>query len=102
MKDLRRSPDRYIQHAIDHNQVVLFSTRQCQPCDDAKVLLQTMNVKFLEFDIFQNQESYRAYMNVTGHKSFPCIFVNKDKLGGKPELVSAVADGKLQKKLKIA
>ena len=52
-----------------------------------------MNIEFKEFKVENYPNKYKAFVEATEDKFLPCIFVNKEKLGGKKELVAAVADG---------
>ncbi|KAJ3154299.1 thioredoxin reductase [Geranomyces variabilis] len=91
-----------VEDAIKNNKVVVFSKSYCPYCKKAKALLESLNAKFVAFELDELDDgpSMQAYLKEkNGQSSVPNIYVNQQHVGGCDDLHAAHRDGKLQKML---
>ncbi|KAI9672843.1 MAG: hypothetical protein M1831_000279 [Alyxoria varia] len=74
---------------IDENSVAVFSKSWCPHCRQSKQLLTELGAKFflLELDQVDDGSAIQdALEEITGQRSVPNIFINKNHIGGNSEL----------------
>jgi glutaredoxin len=70
---LRQTANRY--------PVVLYSAKDCQPCDDARRFLQTRGIPFVE-RLLESQADQSALQKLSGRSSLPFATIGKQHLNG--------------------
>eukprot|EP00850_Spirogloea_muscicola_P020059 SM000206S06268 [mRNA] locus=s206:123095:126021:+ [translate_table: standard] len=71
---------------------LVFTTRGCPFCKQAKTLLKDQHVPFTEVNVDSDQSLREAVAQATGRKTVPVVFVNGHYIGGADELKQAVGD----------
>lgn len=75
------------------NQITIFSKEGCKYCDDVKAFLIEHNLPFaiewLQPDLASYADKRKELVEITGHTSFPWIFIGETFLGGYRELIFA-------------
>ncbi|KAK0636112.1 thioredoxin-like protein [Bombardia bombarda] len=90
------------QQLIDDNAVMVFSKSYCPYCNNTKRLLESFDAKYVHYEL--NQESdgdevQAALAKLTGQRTVPNIFINKQHIGGNSDLEAVVKNGKDGKKI---
>lgn len=94
-----------VQSMIDNNQVMIFSKDSCLFCKKAKGILEEMNVEYraVELDLLPHGPHMQsALIQITNQQTVPCIYINKEKLGGCDQLIAAKKSQKLYSMLEAA
>jgi glutaredoxin 3 len=76
---------------------VVFSKSYCPYCNNTKRILDELNAKYKAIEL--NQESdgdaiQDALQQMTGQRTVPNIFINKEHIGGNSDLENVVNNGK--------
>jgi glutaredoxin 3 len=79
--------------------VVIYSTKVCPYCEQAKQLLRQKNVAYTEFLVDTSPEKRDEMIAKSGRRSVPQIFINDQHIGGCDDLYAANKSGKLDKLL---
>lgn len=58
--------------------VVLFATRGCPRCEEARAFLRDRNVSFEDVEVKGNAKAVRELIRVAGHAVVPTIMVGDD------------------------
>jgi glutaredoxin 3 len=91
----------FAKQEIEQNKIVIFSKSYCPHCTKAKDLFAGLKVdgtKIYELDKMDNGNDVQAaLLEMTGQRTVPNIFVNKEHLGGNDDTQAAFRSGKLQK-----
>eukprot|EP00850_Spirogloea_muscicola_P019628 SM000195S05275 [mRNA] locus=s195:216834:219746:+ [translate_table: standard] len=74
---------------------LVFTTRGCPFCKQAKGLLKDQHVPFTEVNVDSDQSLRKAVAQATGRKTVPVVFVRGHYVGGADELKLAVGDNSL-------
>ncbi|KAL1846935.1 Glutaredoxin [Paecilomyces lecythidis] len=83
------------QNLINENGVVVFSKSYCPYCKATKSTLSELGAKYtaLELDQIEDGAAIQdALEEVTGQRSVPNIFINKQHIGGNSDLQSLKAE----------
>ena len=75
--------------------VILYTTQPCGYCRQAKALLETRGIDYLECDLARDPEGREALYRRTGRMTFPQIIVGGQVIGGFRELLRADRSGML-------
>ncbi|KAK1835334.1 thioredoxin-like protein [Podospora conica] len=91
-----------VQQLIDDNGVVVFSKSYCPYCSNTKRLLDGYGAKYAAYEL--NQESdgddlQKALLAITGQRTVPNVFINKQHIGGDSDFQSVIKNGKDGKKI---
>ena len=86
----------------DNGRVVVYTTEPCGFCRQAKALLESRGVEYVEVDLARSPEGREALVAKTGQMTFPQILVGERAIGGFRELIEADRDGTLQDLLAAA
>ena len=80
--------------------VEIYSTLFCPYCSRAKSLLDRKGVKYINFDIIEdNSKREEMLKRAGGRTSVPQIFIDGEHIGGCDELYALDRAGKLDPKL---
>jgi glutaredoxin 3 len=79
----------------DGKRVVLYTTEPCGFCRQAKALLQSRGIAFVEVNLAKDPSGRADLVAITGQMTFPQILIGKRPLGGFRELLEADRDGVL-------
>lgn len=79
--------------------VVIYTTRVCPYCVQAKRLLTQKGVAYEEVDLTQDHERRMTLMAQTRMRTVPQIFINDEFIGGCDELYALERAGELDGKL---
>ena len=76
--------------------IQIYTTRYCGFCNQAKMLLQKLNLEFEDHPV-DNDPALRKKVSdsVGGYSTVPMIFINGKFIGGFTELVALHREGKL-------
>ena len=88
-----------IQSEIDNNKVMVFSKSYCPYCVNAKQLLQSKGIAFkaIELDQVSNgADIQNTLQKMSGQRTVPNIYINRQHVGGCSDLVAANDNGKLK------
>ena len=91
-----------IQAEIAANKVMVYSATYCPYCDMTKNLLKQKGVAFkcIELDTIAEGDAIKAALkDLSGQRTIPNIFINKEHIGGNSDLQSLASSGKLDAKL---
>ncbi|KAI9009504.1 glutaredoxin-1 [Gaertneriomyces semiglobifer] len=91
-----------VEKAIKENHVMVFSKSYCPYCQKAKRLLDSLNVKYVawELDTRNDGQAIQDYLKEkTGQRTVPNIFINGTHVGGSDDLHAAQSSGKLKQLL---
>ena len=91
-----------VQQLIDDNGVVVFSKSYCPYCSNTKRLLDGYGAKYTALEL--NQESdgddlQAALLKISGQRTVPNIFINKQHIGGNSDFEAVISKGKDGKKV---
>ncbi|MFQ5474216.1 MAG: glutaredoxin 3 [Candidatus Nanoarchaeia archaeon] len=75
--------------------VEIYTKNFCPYCKNAKALLDRKGVKYIEYDITNDEEKKKEMIERSGRMSVPEIFINSKLIGGNDELQALEAEGKL-------
>lgn len=87
--------------------VVLFSLSWCSYCRAIKQLLNTLGIKYYEYELDRGdflepnlqQQVRRRLMQLTRSGTLPQLFIGQEPLGGYTETVTATRNGRLMEVL---
>ena len=91
-----------IKQLIQTEKVLVFSKSYCPYCDATKSLLRTKGVDFKLFELDQlpnGDEMQKNLAEITGQRTVPNVFINKEHIGGNSDLQALEQKGQLSKKL---
>jgi glutaredoxin 3 len=93
-----------VQNMIDKNKVMVFSKDYCPYCKKAKDLLSEMDIQYevVELDLIPDGDKMQDALKViSNQRTVPCIYINKEKLGGCDDLFEAATSQKLNDGTKL-
>jgi glutaredoxin 3 len=79
----------------DANRVTLYTTEPCGFCRQAKALLKSRGVRYVEVDLAKDPVGRADLVAQTGQMTFPQIVVGERAIGGFRELIEADRSGVL-------
>jgi glutaredoxin 3 len=79
--------------------VVIYSTKVCPYCEQAKQLLRQKNLAYTEILVDTSPEKRDEMIAKSGRRSVPQIFINDQHIGGCDDLYAANKSGKLDQLL---
>ena len=79
--------------------VVVYTTRVCPYCIQAKALLKKKGVAFSEIDVSNDPEKRTWLVSATGQRTVPQIFINDQPIGGFDEMAALNRKGELDRLL---
>ena len=80
--------------------VVIYTTLTCPYCQNAKDLLHTKSVEYVEIDVTKDQEKMLEMLSRSnGRRTVPQIFINDYHVGGFDDLNKLNREGNLDKLL---
>lgn len=65
--------------------IEIFGSNWCEPCRNAKKLLEKLGKEYTFFDVTDNQEHYELFTEKFNGKrpaTIPQIFINEEHIGG--------------------
>ena len=77
-------------------EIVVYSTRWCGPCNNAKRLLKERDLEFTEIDIEEIGWTRDDLFKKTGGRTVPQIVFDGETIGGYDELLVLDRNGKLK------
>jgi len=80
--------------------ITVYSKNYCPYCTRAKILLESLNVKFELIDISNTPEKINELYEKSGAMTVPQIFVNNEFIGGFTDIDKLNNEGKLLSLLK--
>jgi glutaredoxin 3 len=80
----------------DTNRVTLYTTEPCGFCRQAKTLLKSRGVSYVEVDLAKDPSGRADLVARTGQMTFPQIVVGERAIGGFRELLEADRAGVLE------
>merc|ERR1712212_1161443 len=89
----------WIKAKLDENKVVVFSKSSCPFCHKAKKALEGMwDYLWIEIENMPNMDAVQDVLKeMTGARSVPRVFVNKECIGGGDETDKMKRSGELEK-----
>jgi glutaredoxin 3 len=75
--------------------VTVYTTEPCGFCRQAKSLLESRGVEYVEVNLAKNPEGRASLVALTGQMTFPQVLIGKRAVGGFRELLEADRDGVL-------
>jgi glutaredoxin 3 len=82
--------------------VTVYTTDPCGFCRQAKVLLESRGIAFVEVSLTKDPDGRADLIARTGQLTFPQIIVGERVVGGFRELIEAHRDGTLDDLLALA
>ena len=79
--------------------VVVYTTRVCPYCIQAKALLKKKGVAFSEIDVSNDTEKRTWLVSATGQRTVPQIFINDQPIGGFDDMAALNRNGELDRLL---
>ena len=79
--------------------VVVYTTRVCPYCIQAKALLKKKGVAFSEIDVSNDPEKRTWLVSATGQRTVPQIFINDQPIGGFDDMAALNRKGELDRLL---
>jgi glutaredoxin 3 len=76
-------------------EIKIYLTRTCPFCNMAKRLLDGKGAPYVEIDIGNDKEQWRALEVMTGRNTVPQIFIGDHHVGGYDDLYAADNSGEL-------
>lgn len=83
-------------------EVVIYTTRFCPFCIQAKRLLDNKQVSYTEIAVDGDYEKRRHMMQISGRHTVPQIWIGEHHVGGCDELYALESHGKLDSLLKAS
>lgn len=80
--------------------VKIYTKNYCPFCAKAKVLLDSLGVKYDEDDVTDSPEKIQELSKLSGMMTVPQIFVGEKCLGGYSDIEKLHQEGKLEELLK--
>ena len=77
----------------DTEKVTLYTTEPCGFCRQAKALLDSRGIPYVEVNLAKDPEGRANLVAVTGQMTFPQVVVGERAIGGFRELLEADRDG---------
>ncbi|KAI9794570.1 MAG: hypothetical protein M1816_004457 [Peltula sp. TS41687] len=77
------------EQIIEENAVAVFSKSYCPYCKETKKLLSNLGAKYFALELDQiddGAEIQNALEDITGQRTVPNIFINKQHIGGNSDL----------------
>jgi glutaredoxin 3 len=96
------SAQQKVQQLINDNGVVVFSKSYCPYCNNTKRLLDGYGAKYAHYELNQEADGsdiQDALLKLTGQRTVPNIFINKEHIGGNSDFEAVIAGGKDGKKV---
>ncbi len=84
---------------IDVSKVVIYTTKICPYCVQAKSLLRRKGVGFSEIDVTNDAEKRTWLVGATGRRTVPQIFIDNQPIGGFDALSALDRTGDLDRML---
>ena len=79
--------------------VVVYTTKVCPYCIQAKALLKKKGVTFSEIDVSNDPEKRTWLVSATGQRTVPQIFINDQPIGGFDDMAALNRKGELDRLL---
>lgn len=73
-------------------EVQIYSKDYCPYCKKAKMLLDTLDLKYVEHNVEEEGE-FEKLKEKTGHMTVPQIFIGENFIGGASELENLIRSG---------
>lgn len=81
--------------------VVVYTTRVCPYCIQAKALLKKKGIAFSEIDVSNDPEKRTWLVSATGQRTVPQIFINDQPIGGFDDMAALNRKGELDRMLAV-
>lgn len=75
--------------------IQIYSAQNCSYCDQAKILLQSAGLPFVEFDVTADRPKIEEMVERSGRRTVPQIIIDGVPVGGYEELTRLRAAGYL-------
>ena len=82
--------------------VILYTTEPCGFCRQAKALLDSRGVEYVEVSLTKDPDGRARLVQRTGQMTFPQVIAGERVIGGFRELLEADRDGSLEEILSLA
>ena len=82
--------------------VILYTTEPCGFCRQAKALLDSRGVEYVEVSLTKDPDGRARLVQRTGQMTFPQVIAGERVIGGFRELLEADRDGSLSEILSLA
>lgn len=83
------------------NTVFFFSRDECKYCEKLARELQMLKIPFTTIKVEKSDtDTSKALVDLTGHKSYPMLYIGKTFIGGYTEFVKLVVSQKLSPMIK--
>jgi glutaredoxin 3 len=82
--------------ADDNHRIVVYTTKPCGFCRQAKALLAARGLEYSEVNLAKDPDGRADLVRRTGQMTFPQIVVGERSIGGFRELLEADREGTLQ------
>ncbi len=79
--------------------VVIYTTKVCPYCVQAKSLLKKKGIAFSEIDVSNDSDKRAWLVTATGRRTVPQIFINDQPIGGFDDLWALDRKGELDRML---
>jgi glutaredoxin 3 len=81
------------------SKVVIYTTRICAYCGQAKAIFKRKGIDFDEIDVSEDDEKRIWLLAATGQRTVPQIFINDQSVGGFDEVWALERKGELDRLL---
>ncbi|KAG0172100.1 hypothetical protein DFQ28_008029 [Apophysomyces sp. BC1034] len=98
MAAISQSIRELVKKVIADNKVTVFSKSYCPYCTGAKDLLDDLHVDYNAIELNERQDGadiQQALAELTGQKTVPNIFINRQHIGGYSDFKTTFDSGKL-------
>lgn len=93
----------WVKDLINSKTVLVFSKSYCPYCQRAIAELKKLNLKNMHIEQIENNPQLEIIQDVlqdiTGKRTVPRIFINKEIVGGSDDLLREINEGTLKKRL---
>ncbi|KAI1692324.1 glutaredoxin domain-containing protein [Ditylenchus destructor] len=100
---------KYVDHWLGYKRVCTFLDAKCPHCRQVKAAVDGLNfvrgrggnIVFIEIEYREDNEDFREYLReLSGQRTLPQLFLDGTFYGDGDKILSAVADGTFEKKVR--
>jgi len=84
---------------VPMSKIEIYTRPGCGYCTHAKRLLLSNNLKYTEYDVYQNANHVKELHTRTGGRTYPQVFIDGQSIGGFTDLLILEQSGKLAKRI---
>ena len=79
------------------NNIEIYTRNLCSFCDRAKQVFNSYNLKFTEYNIYENPKYFKTMLKRSnGQRTMPQIFINSLHVGGYEHLKEIIDNGRFK------